>query len=683
MRKKANNKNDTLEKLIYLNNYLKSENILLKEVLRVSKETVSRLLSGEEQITDRHLKRLVSYFHNVTLLDMKDENVVLPPYEELKFQQKTAKLRYLNSFLLNKYQITIARVLSVSDRKMRNYLSGMKLPSKRLIKLITNYFFLNRNDLLDDEKKLPPYDQIRIDENLISIQRRDIENNLNFFRNRHIISKNYRVLSHGRRLQLIISLTFLMVPLLGYTGYCYSIIAADRFDTKREYREGDEVANKAVLEMQEEAIHHNEDLNSTQVYVNIGSQIIGLHSIDAKSSSYCANMTLWFDFDLEEFHKMYYMKEVRNKQDDEYEKFVKIYNNNYLRSNDEWIYHTVGNYFERGKDNVPDYIQIADYATHYNETDPAKLTVAPFYIDETSYYPGYTSSNNYPDYETMFKIGNGDFNADAFSYERTFTPYRILQLDGTYKYRGFQSMSFDASIRKAFDNPRYPLESVQFHIYILPRMFSDEYVRYVPGNTVYLRESDGVGIKDVFKSGVAPSYVFKITGGYKLFDDDSFNSFTESLVEYRDNDEQLYSFTEYEIIIRANRQGISLFLQAFINLFSVVIWIMIAFYNQSHNGEDSIGMLGTGLFGAISSILVGLSMLSDAGFFSLITMINIFTLGVILIMTYQSIAAKRARVKQNVALICYQDVLLRVLFYGLSICTLVMFIVLPITAFII
>lgn len=135
--------------------------------------------------------------------------------------------------------------------------------------------------------------------------------------------------------------------------------------------------------------------------------------------------------------------------------------------------------------------------------------------------------------------------------------------------------------------------------------------------------------------------------------------------------------TQLEIIVRANRAGVSLFLQAFINLFSVVIWIIIAFYSQSYTGEDSVGMLGTGLFGVISSMLVGLSMVSDAGIFSLITMINIFTLAVIMIMTYQAIAAKRAQVRKDKVLIAYNGIKLRILFIILTICTIAMFLVIP------
>ena len=179
-----------------------------------------------------------------------------------------------------------------------------------------------------------------------------------------------------------------------------------------------------------------------------------------------------------------------------------------------------------------------------------------------------------------------------------------------------------------------------------------------------------------------------MTSGYRLIHDtEDMDNFTMRLNYYYDeNNDPAIDYeqsvrTQLEIIVRANRAGLSLFLQAFINLFSVVIWIIIAFYSQSYTGEDSIGMLGTGLFGVISSMLVGLSMVSDAGIFSLITMINIFTLAVIMIMTYQAIAAKRAAVRKDKVLIAYNGIKLRVLFVLLTICTVAMFVVIPALAY--
>jgi hypothetical protein len=139
--------------------------------------------------------------------------------------------------------------------------------------------------------------------------------------------------------------------------------------------------------------------------------------------------------------------------------------------------------------------------------------------------------------------------------------------------------------------------------------------------------------------------------------------------------------TQANAVMRFNRSGIGLFLQAFVNLFAVVIWIIIAFFDASFNKEDSIGMLGTGLFGAISSVIVGISLLADSAVFSLITMIDIFTLAVILSMTVICIKAKRARVKDDAVAIAYSTIQLRIMFWVLTILTIVMFVLLPLSAY--
>jgi hypothetical protein len=93
-------------------------------------------------------------------------------------------------------------------------------------------------------------------------------------------------------------------------------------------------------------------------------------------------------------------------------------------------------------------------------------------------------------------------------------------------------------------------------------------------------------------------------------------------------------------------------------------------------------MLGTGLFGVISSVLVGISMINDANIFSLITMINIFTLVVIMLMTFESVVSKRAKIKQDLAGVAYNTIKLRIMFVILLVCTLAMFVGLPFVSYI-
>lgn len=258
-------------------------------------------------------------------------------------------------------------------------------------------------------------------------------------------------------------------------------------------------------------------------------------------------------------------------------------------------------------------------------------------------------------------------------------------------------MVFSAKVAKSYDNPRYPLETAQFLMNITPTSWLHiSNVRYETGDGI-------VDVSSKQESGTGYSYcsidegIFTAMGDSVAFTD-GFRSVKESdtikshneVIEYDvDKDNPEYSYSKYTIVIRANRAAFtsgnffpSTFIQSYINLFAVIIWIIIAFYNQSHAGEDSLGMLGTGLFSAISATIVGLQTLSDASMFSLLTMINIFTLAVILIMTYQVISSKMAKAKNDKAMISYNGVKLRILFYILTICTLIIFIGLPIASYI-
>src|SRR5574344_632751 len=391
-------------------------------------------------------------------------------------------------------------------------------------------------------------------------------------------------------------------------------------------------------------------------------------------------MRLWFDFDQLKFHEMYYQK-IYNKDitTSEFSEKDKT-----LWTQDNWSYHTSTDNFTKQADNIPDIIEMKD-VTVTNIDDAIRNSLL---IDELSMYPGLTGSNVYVNNETNWIIGNGSINADTHSQELNI-PYKLTnKTTGEVTYRYFQKWYFVATIGKSFENPLYPLESVQFHIDIQPMNFTTDKVRYVPTDVVDLTSNQTIANnnctcsieQNVYETGVSPYFGF--SNGYQLINSKDYKSIVHRLYYIKDNDQQLLSRTEYEILVRANRQGLSLFLQAFINLFSVVIWITIAFYNQAYNSEDAIGMLGTGLFGAISSILVGISMISDANMFSLITMVNIFTLAVIMIMTWESIAAKRANILKDQVAIAYRGIKLRILCVILIICTLIMFIGLPLASYI-
>ena len=568
------------------------------------------------------------------------------------------KIRTLATFINKKYQISLWRAISVSEATMKKILSGENEPSMRVLKRIAAYFCIPVSILINDDEELPDLETLKLDEDLLSIQRDDVENQMERIRHKKFFSRNWRVLSFRKRIRLILSILLIAVPLCAYILYCSTLVFAEKIDTVRKYKQGSETKEIYDVYDATQTDYYNKLLKTSKennpdayyVDVKVGVKLEKIKGITPASSKYETRLQLYFKFDKDEFTNMF-----------------RHYATNVLA--DQIIDEYYATYPDESR---PSNLVFKDWINEHNDYFEAWVEA-----NDSRFYPGETPSNVLTDKETMFDIGNGEFVADSYGTIKGLEEVQYYDENGNLRTMCYQKVKFNGAFEKAFDSVRYPLDSLQFKMYIQPVMDAD-YIRYTPDRDI---NSDGESI-----SGFTP--YFGIGNGYRLVkNSNGISNMTLRINYYYDiNNDPAVDFnhtmkTQLEIIVRANRAGISLFLQAFINLFSVVIWIIIAFYSQSYTGEDSVGMLGTGLFGVISSMLVGLSMLSDAGIFSLITMINIFTLAVIMVMTWQSIAAKRAQVRKDKAQIAYNGIKLRILFYILTAATVVMFVLLPSIAY--
>jgi hypothetical protein len=422
------------------------------------------------------------------------------------------------------------------------------------------------------------------------------------------------------------------------------------------------------------------------------------------SSSYDIRLSVWFDFDQLQFHRMMctFNSAVNYYDVQEFGTLSDRWTNadRYL---DRFGWDKHAGAFLNEPNGVPDFIEASDFKSYPAGNDKAAqraflstLKISDIYTIETESYPASTVSNNYPNKTPMWSVSKGTFVSDSFNYDFQ-APYfkKITAGTGTDSFRLFQKCTFSATILKSFDCPRYPLDSEEFNVFLTPK-YTTDILRYEiadnislrqvqqEGTAVYVLSTYGTAEQLDYESGISP--YFNISNGYSVINNSSYIrsnvrrlSYTGVVINdtsYKD------TVSSYEIVLRVNRLGFNLFLQAFANLFAVIVWITIAFYDQSYNGEDAIGMLGTGLFGVISSVLIGISMISDANLFSLITMINIFTLCVIMLMAYEAIASKRSKIAKDLVGNAYNIVKLRILFVVLLVCTLTMFVGLPILSYI-
>lgn len=475
------------------------------------------------------------------------------------------------------------------------------------------------------------------------------------------IKINFKKLNKSKKERMILTSLLLIIPLFLYVFYCALTIVSERIDTVKKYVEGSDESEIYDRYNPEQVAYHNflketEKQNNKESFyctVKVGAEVERIKAISSSTSTYEARIQLFFYFDKEEFQNMFR----------KYASLVlwdSILNDYYNECNEEEL--------EIGRDETFD-----EFINNSRFKEEHLLFYENWIVEnDHRYYPGEAPSNVLVDNETMFEIGNGEFVPDSYG-----TIKSLEEINYQGKIICYQKVKFTAKFEKYFNSVRYPLDSVQFKMYILPIMDS-KYIRYIPN-----RDVNNLGEP---VSGFSP--YFGLTEGYRLLKEtNKIKNFTLRVHYYKyvgnepTSSSNLNIKTELEIIVRANRAGIQLFLQAFINLFSVLIWISIAFYNQTFNKKNSMDMLGTGLFGVISSMIVGLSLISDSGMFSLITMINIFTLITILMMTYLSIAYQRAEIINDKDLMIYHHTKLRIMFYVLMISIVIMFIGLPLMSY--
>lgn len=579
-----------------------------------------------------------------------------------------SKIQSLDSYLRKKYHVSIAKVLDIDENEFDAILSKGIEKKEDELKKIAELFYLDVEILTNEEKELPHEDSLEVDEIYINAKQGEYANQVGKKKEQNFLKRNYSVLDGKQKKKLWISIGLTALPFLAFVIYSLTTVSINRADTLNSYKEGD------TLSSEQQKIENEiyADKNATYAAVKIGSVIENINNISTSDSKYETTMTTRFDFDQMEYHKMWWKKTKGTEFNVD-----GFYSDSELLM-DNFCFDTEGTGYLKYSDNIPDVLQFNfedndGNPVHLSQSDGSlslPTSVSTLYQEEVASYPAEKSSNVYADKNDEFSIGNGRITSDSLEYLERGTGYYDEE---TQSYRYFQKVHFTATINKTFDSPRYPLDSAQFHVYIQPTKDSD-YIRYQVDENL---------------CGYSP--YFSISNGYRLIKEgDGIKNLTVKLNYYQDTDRDPSSSafgkkctkTQFEIIVRANKVGFTVYLNSFLNIIAVAIWLILAFFNQSFNKEDSLSMIGTGLFSAISAILLGFSMVSNANFFSLQSIINIFTLGMVLLMGYESISSRRGIKLGDTKTIAYRNVRMRILFYFLIGCSLVMYFLLPFLAYI-
>ena len=571
--------------------------------------------------------------------------------------KKEEKIHHLDEYLEKKYHIHLSAAIDVSEEELNDSISEENL------KKIADLFYLDISILKDDDKELPHDEYLKTDELKIRLHQGDYVNDIERNRNKHVIKKNFTLLSHKMKKKLILNLFIAFIPFLFVVIYAFVTSVSSTAETLSAYKEGDTLSAEQQ-KIEDEMLENDKKEVSHYVNVKIGVSLEGISNISSANSSYDVTLTTIFDFDQTEYFKMYYFKNKGFKFDND-----SFYTNeDYLADN--FCFDSEGTGYLPYKDNIPDLLQFNfNEGTHMSETN-TPISVSTIYLEQAKAYPGEKSSNVFTDKNDEFRIGNGKISADTLEYQDKGTAYYDK---ATNSYRYTQRLHFKATINKTFDSPRYPLDSSQFKIYIQPTR-SSSYIRYIAD-----KETSGY------------STYFSMSNGYRLIkESDDIKNFNVKLNYYQDKDidhssptyNQNIIKTQLEVIVRANKHGIATYLNSFLNIIAVSIWLILAFYNQSFNKDDSMSMIGTGFFSAISAILLGLSSVGVANTFSLLTFVNIFTLAMVLVMGFEITKYRRYVKLADAGMIAYSTAKMRILFYFLVICSILIYLLIPAISYI-
>ncbi len=569
------------------------------------------------------------------------------------------KIKHLDAFLKNKYHLSLGKALN-DEEKIDSFIHGKEEADEESLISIAEFFFLSIDIITDENKELPHDEDLKVDETVISVRKGEYENEAGKRKQKHVIKRNYALLNKKQKRSLWINLALVVVPLLAVLIYSYCVVGIDRVSTLNKYAEGNSLSSS------QQAIEDNLPKNGEEgvkhyATVKVGAEVENIKNISPSSSSYDVTMLARFDFNQYDFHAMWWEKAKGEKFNAD-----GFYTEDDLLQ-DNFCFDSTGEGYLPYPDNIPDVIQFNFPSDQHLSSSLEPTSISTLYQEERAAYPGEKSSNTNVDKNDEFSIGNGKISPDSLEYMDKGSAYR-----DDFSFRFFQKLHFTATINKTFDSPRYPLDSAQFHVYLEP-LRSTDYLRY---------EAD----KDM--SGLSP--YFNISNGYSLIKESGdIKNFCVKLNYFVDKDLDASSSSfgkdiiksEFELIVRANKSGFSVFANNFLNIIAVAIWLILAFYDQSYNNEDSIGMIGTGFFSAISAILLGFSLMSNASMFSLLTVINVFTLIMVLVMGYESIAAKRAKKVGSPSLLAYRTVKVRILLYVLAAFAVLMDIGLPALAY--
>lgn len=209
---------------------------------------------------------------------------------------------------------------------------------------------------------------------------------------------------------------------------------------------------------------------------------------------------------------------------------------------------------------------------------------------------------------------NGDDALDPANnfrfYKGTMKSMEVIKEENTGGTH-YQLVRFDVSVTRNFWNRRFPLETHQLNLYA-----ESNY----PITRMYF-----VGDKD------SSIYDNLSVAGYEIINYGT----TVRTQQYTstNGDPQLtqpIATSEYLTAMMINRSSWGTYLKCFIALVGTITWVMITLFICTYHRVDPLSMIPAALFGTVTNLMVGASLLPDAMEIGLLEFVNFYGIATIL-----------------------------------------------------
>lgn len=309
------------------------------------------------------------------------------------------KIEHLNNYLINKYQINLAKCIDINEEEYLKYINS-KEKDQKITKKICEIFYLNENILLDDSIELPHDEFLSVDEPIVKSHLGNYINNIEKNKNKNVIKKNYKILDSKLKRRMFIELAVIIIPFLFIVLYSLILSSTNIVSTLDNYKEGDELS-RSQKEIEEKLLKYDEENETHYANVKVGATLESIQNISSSNSTFNSTMALTFDFDQKEYYNMYYYKskgEIFNKDN--------FYTSEDLLA-DNFCFDSTKTGYLKYKDNILDIYQFNFLPSSHMSSLNKPVSVSTLYLEEENAFPGEKSSNIYPSKNDEFRISNG------------------------------------------------------------------------------------------------------------------------------------------------------------------------------------------------------------------------------------------------------------------------------------